>query len=128
MIIRLIVLLILVWALSRRRRPSMPKTATVTEPRDNPLENKPDDERTRFSYVNASAKEVFLAGEFNHWSSTATPMRNDEYGKWSIGLPLPPGKYQYKFVADGKWLYDSANPDAVPDGMGGKNSVLTLSR
>jgi 1,4-alpha-glucan branching enzyme len=113
MILRLIVLLIVVWALTRRRRP---------------LPSKPNDNATRFSYSNATAQTVFLAGDFNHWSTTATPMQSDQKGNWSIGLSLPPGKYQYKFVADGKWFQDFANPDAARDGMGGHNSVLTVPR
>ena len=34
-----------------------------------------------FSLAAPSAKEVFLAGEFNHWSKTATSLQRGEDGK-----------------------------------------------
>ena len=88
--------------------------------------SKPKGGTTRFSYLDARAKAVFLAGEFNHWSTTATPMQSAGVGKWSTGVVLPPGKYQYKFVADGRWVQDLANPHEAPDGMGGQKSVVTV--
>ena len=80
----------------------------------------------RFSVKQPEAKAVFLAGEFNNWNTSATPMRRDPDGTWSVVVPLLPGKYNYKFYIDGKWLQDFANPDSGPDGHGGKNSVITI--
>jgi hypothetical protein len=48
------------------------------------------------------AEAVFLAGSFNDWSPTATPMKA-KGGHWSVSLPLAPGHYEYKFVVDGQW-------------------------
>ncbi len=53
-------------------------------------------------------------------------MRLDSAGHWFVDLPLKPGKYQYKFVVNGEWVHDRANPEAVEDGRGGKNSVMTV--
>lgn len=78
---------------------------------------------TKFAYTNATAKEVFLAGQFNGWSSTATPMQKSSAGVWSVTLELDPGRYQYKFVVDGLWQQDIFNPEAMSDGYGGLNSV-----
>jgi hypothetical protein len=78
----------------------------------------------RFTYRGPNA--VFLAGEFNGWSTTATPMQRKASGDWTVDLPLTPGKYQYKFVVNGEWFQDSENPESVPDGWGGKNSVITV--
>ncbi|MCD6502034.1 hypothetical protein J7L01_05485, partial [bacterium] len=52
-------------------------------------------------YKNPSAKEVFVAGSFNDWSESATPMESDGEGNWSATLDLAPGRYEYKFVVDG---------------------------
>ncbi|HEY4281668.1 MAG TPA: glycogen-binding domain-containing protein, partial [Chthoniobacterales bacterium] len=68
-------------------------------------------------------KAVFLAGQFNDWSPIATPMRGDGSDRWVVDLALSPGKYQYKFVVDGQWEQDTANPDKAPDGFDGFNSV-----
>ena len=50
-----------------------------------------------------TAIAVFLAGSFNDWSPTATPMKKANDGQWSASLPLDPGRYEYKFVVDGEW-------------------------
>ncbi len=72
-----------------------------------------------------SAGQVYLAGEFNGWSDSANPMVNKD-GAWTLTLPLDPGSYQYKFVVDGNWLADPANPNGTDDGFGGQNSVVTV--
>ncbi|MBU1675356.1 glycogen-binding domain-containing protein, partial [bacterium] len=72
------------------------------------------------------AKEVFLAGSFNGWSAFDVPMRDTGGGVWSIVKNLAPGEYQYKFVVDGAWTQDKANPAGAPDGYGGNNSVVKV--
>jgi WD40 repeat protein len=84
-------------------------------------------QKARFSYTNPDAKSVYLAGEFNHWSTTATPMKRDSAGKWTAEVALRPGQHAYKFFVDGKWTVDPANPLDTPDGFGGKNSVITVA-
>jgi 1,4-alpha-glucan branching enzyme len=73
-----------------------------------------------------SASQVFVAGQFNDWSQTATALTKGEDGVWRATLKLKPGKYEYKFLADGQWLEDPKNPDKVADPYGGSNSVLTV--
>ena len=46
---------------------------------------------------------IFLAGDFNDWSETATRM-NEKDGLYEVNLDLEPGKYGYKFLVDGKWI------------------------
>jgi glycosidase len=78
-----------------------------------------------FSHSAPGAAKVSLAGEFNGWSDAANPMTNQD-GTWTLTLNLAPGSYQYKFVVDGAWKQDPNNPEAVPDGFGGNNSVLKV--
>ncbi|HVP58484.1 MAG TPA: glycogen-binding domain-containing protein [bacterium] len=73
-----------------------------------------------------NAKQVFVAGQFNEWSITKTPLEKGADGVWRVTLKLKPGKYEYKFNVDGQWLEDPKNPDKVPDPYGGNNSVLTV--
>ncbi|MFH1689244.1 MAG: alpha-amylase family glycosyl hydrolase, partial [Candidatus Eisenbacteria bacterium] len=68
---------------------------------------------------------VFLAGTFNGWSTDATPMSLDA-GRYEITLPLPVGEYYYKFVADGEWITDEKAKRFLPDGYGGRNSVVDV--
>src|SRR4029078_8675369 len=55
---------------------------------------------TQFSYTDEKARAVFLAAEFNNWNTTATPMKRDDSGKWTVSVSLVPGRYDYKFVCD----------------------------
>jgi len=73
-----------------------------------------------------SAGQVFVAGQFNDWSPTKTELAKGEDGVWRVTLKLKPGKYEYKFVVDGQYMEDPANPDKVADPYGGSNSLLTV--
>src|SRR5690606_23943752 len=73
-------------------------------------------------------RTVHLAGEFNNWSTTATPMRLHD-GAWVVRLKLSPGVHHYKFVLDGnRWVNDpSADPSLnEPDNYGGVNSGVLI--
>ncbi|MDP7029366.1 MAG: alpha-amylase family glycosyl hydrolase [Phycisphaerales bacterium] len=73
----------------------------------------------------ADADEVMLAGDFNGWNPTATPMTLHG-GTWRVTVPLEPGVRWYKYVVDGNWMADPQNQDRQHDGHGGNNSVLRL--
>ena len=75
----------------------------------------------------AGTQAVYLAGEFNGWRPDLDLMSDEDGdGIWTITYELKPGTYQYKFVADGSWFHDPANPNTAPDGFGGDNSVLEV--
>ncbi len=76
------------------------------------------------------AKRVNLAGSFNGWSAQAEPLTGpDADGFWTVTTVLGPGRYQYKFVLDGRrWVPDPLNPQKAPDNFGGFNSVLVLGK
>lgn len=77
-----------------------------------------------FNVYSPDSKVVEVAGEFNSW--TPAKMKKGEEGVWSLKKSLAAGSYQYKFVFDGSWEIDQANPDRVPDGQGGENSVKNV--
>ncbi|MFH1746581.1 MAG: alpha-amylase family glycosyl hydrolase [Planctomycetota bacterium] len=78
----------------------------------------------------AAARSVALAGTFNGWNRTATPLKGpDAEGYWSVTIDLGAGKHLYKFVVDGqRWFPDPKNTDNEDDGHNGHNSVLRLGR
>ncbi len=79
-----------------------------------------------FRYVGDATREVCLAGDFNQWRVCEAPLRRVGEDVWSLSLDLPPGRYEYMFVVDGRWVTD---PDAVAyndDGFGHRNAVLLL--
>ena len=72
-------------------------------------------------------QSVSVVGNFNGWSPSATPMRRDEDGVWKAEVRLPLGRFEYKLAIDGvRWIADPGNPLNMPDGFGGKNSILVL--
>ena len=74
-----------------------------------------------------NGKSVFLAGSFNEWSTTAKKMAyKAKDGLYAATVQLAPGEYQYKFVVDGEWRLDSANPNFVPNNFGTLNSLLKV--
>lgn len=86
------------------------------------------EEGVKFKFFDPSAKKVSLAGTFNNWDKNSSIMRKTEEGFFEIVIPLPPGKYQYKFVIDDtNWKEDPNNPAKTPDGFGGFNSVFILT-
>ena len=87
----------------------------------------PDSGAVTFSLVRQDAREVALAGSFNHWDREQHRLSGpDRNGRWTITLPLAPGRYEYLFVVNNTdWVPDPAAP-SVSDGLGGKNSVLLV--
>ncbi|NOY44559.1 MAG: hypothetical protein GXP50_03785 [Deltaproteobacteria bacterium] len=72
------------------------------------------------------AREVRLVGDFNDWGRSPGRVSAVRQGdRWVFRLRLEPGRYQYSFVVDGtRWLPDPNAPGIIPDGFGGRNSVL----
>jgi len=82
-----------------------------------------DDHAWVYLAGNKTARKVFIAGSFNGWSTTHTPMKSVSSG-WTVDLNLKPGKYTYKFIVDGRWTQDPYNKLRERDGAGGYNSVV----
>ncbi len=79
-----------------------------------------------FALMAPEAKRVCLCGEFNSWSPDALPMKRVDGGRWETTLALRPGRYQYKFIADGQWTPDPQAPETVPNEHGSVNSVIKV--
>jgi len=73
----------------------------------------------------AGEHRVFVAGSFNGW-------RQDEFellprsGLYSCTLPLLAGRWEYKFIVDGRWMADETAELFADDGQGGRNSVVEV--
>jgi hypothetical protein len=72
------------------------------------------------------AQKVLIAGDFNNWSPMSTPMSADRPGIWRMTLPLPPGRYRYRFVVDGKWMTDPNNQYVETNQFGELNNVIEV--
>ncbi len=81
---------------------------------------------TIFSLEMPEASAVFMAADFNQWGAEEIKLKKDKLGMWKVKLNLEPGIYQYKFVVDGRWIEDPANPHMQNDPYGGSNSVIVI--
>ncbi len=79
--------------------------------------------KVQFEFPAPDAHEVYLAGDFNNWNVLANPMKMDKKGLWKVSLALAPGRYQYRFFADGQWENDPVCSECVPNEFGSMNSV-----
>lgn len=70
------------------------------------------------------ARQVFVAGDFNNWDPTNLPMKRHKEGVWKTKLKLAPGRYEYKFFADGQWVHYVKGVERVPNPYGTDNLVM----
>jgi hypothetical protein len=75
----------------------------------------------------ASAKNVFLAGDFNNWSPASLAMKRAG-GEWVFPVHLSRGKHTYKFYVDGEWIIDPGNKLWEQNEYGTGNSVLWIEK
>ena len=61
------------------------------------------------------AKQVNVAGSFNNWNSERAIMQRQN-GAWVYTTEAPEGKVSYKFIVDGRWMPDPANPETEGTG------------
>ena len=95
--------------------------------RTSPSQAQPCHQRTvRFELDVPKAGNVSVVGGFNEWKPGATPLTRVSDTKWFKGLSLAPGRYEYRFVVDGKWVDDPKAKMSVPNPHGGRNAVLTV--
>ena len=79
----------------------------------------------RFTFDAPDAGSVQLAGDFNNWTPEAGEMELLG-GVWVKTLFLPPGRYRYRYVVDGRWQNDPLNPSVEPSPYGGQDSLVEL--
>ena len=78
-----------------------------------------------FTLEAPGARCVQLAGDFNGWIADGNEMQAS--GRiWKKVVPLEPGRYEYKYVVDGRWLEDPLNINVEPAPWGGHNSIVNL--
>jgi 1,4-alpha-glucan branching enzyme len=83
--------------------------------------------RVVLEHVSPTAKQVFVAGSFNNWQPEQTPLVPAGDGRWAGDLKVGPGRHEYLFVVDGRWLPDPNAKESVENPFGGRKSVLAVS-
>jgi len=74
----------------------------------------------------ADASKVYLSGDFDSWSPNTLVMKK-EGGEWVCSIHLSAGKHLYKFIIDGQWIIDPANPLWEQNQMGTGNSIIWMN-
>ncbi len=83
--------------------------------------------RITFQFHTDPLREVYVSGSFNNWEGKAKKLNDSSgNGDYSGILMLLPGKYEYKFLADGIWHVDPECPNWVPNKFGTLNSLITV--
>jgi len=77
-----------------------------------------------------SAQTAAVCGEWNGWSADIGVMRRDAEGRFSLTVDLDAGRtYRFRYLLDGeRWDNDWAADAYVPNGFGGDDSVVDLTR
>jgi len=73
-----------------------------------------------------NAKQVYLTGDFNRWSPNGKRMSKYRDGSFRAKVPLKPGEYQYKFIADGNWVPDPEADSQIVNPFGTVNSLVRI--
>jgi len=74
-----------------------------------------------------AARQVSLAGDFNQWSPSATPMQRLPDGGWVVSLSLHHGHHQYHFLVDGRPVLDPRSSGTVRNEHDEPASLIAVS-
>jgi 1,4-alpha-glucan branching enzyme len=90
---------------------------------------KPGFKHITFQRFFPDAKQVCIAGSFNGWQPSATPMQPFGLGagQRKAELLLKPGRYEYRFVVDGTWTDDPCSSAFIANPYGSRNCVLVVN-
>ncbi|MGA1825556.1 MAG: glycogen-binding domain-containing protein [bacterium] len=73
------------------------------------------------------AKQVMLGGDFNNWDyKNALLLEDEKTGLWKKEVTMKPGRYEYKFLVDDKWILDPLNIKKARNTFGSENSVIEI--
>src|SRR5437899_12246021 len=78
-----------------------------------------------FTIEAPDAEHVLLAGDFNDWTLDGSEM-DPIGGVWTKVIKLPPGRYRYRYVVDGRWQNDPWNAAVEPNPYGEHDSILVM--
>ena len=83
---------------------------------------KADENEMLFVLPALNAEQVAVVGNFNAWEPT--PLSDEDGdGIWTANIALPPGRYEYAFVIDGRWWGQDPLADEYVRSFGEYSSV-----
>lgn len=93
------------------------------------LKTKPEVKVTFSLPAAVQGETVFLVGDFNEWNETATPMKKQKDGSFSVTLNLEKGlDFQFRYLVNGtEWHNDWEADKYLPNPYSGDNSVVVTT-
>ncbi len=89
------------------------------------LETKELEKTVGFKFYAADALNVAVAGTFNNWNAEGFRLKRSKDGNWTGQFKFKPGRYEYRFLVDGRWENDPTAP-CVPNDFGSTNCILEV--
>lgn len=87
----------------------------------------PRQEKVSFRLPDNGYTTVSMKGDMNAWNATTAPFQKVG-GEWQFTFSLPPGRYQYLYMVDGREMKDPANELTISNGIGGMNNLLVVGK
>ena len=84
--------------------------------------------KTTFRFRHGAAGPVFVVGDFCNWQTDHLPMRRASDHEWVLMLRLPPGTYEFRYFAEGRWFTDFAAFGVNRNTFGDFNAVLRIPK
>jgi len=84
--------------------------------------------RVEFRIYKPDARFISVVGDFNFWNTENDLLEKGNDGIWRLQKRIPPGKYRYKFIIDGRWLPDTYNKNSASDQNGEICSILEVKQ
>lgn len=74
------------------------------------------------------AETVYLVGQFNDWSETDLPMKQQKDGSFALTIELAKGQdYEFRYLVNGtEWHNDWKADGYIPNPYSGDNSVVKV--
>lgn len=91
----------------------------------NILEFKGLDKKITFEFNAPQASKVNVAGGFNNWSANSFSLKKGKNGIWTGQLQLKPGRYEYRFLVDGRWE-NQPGVEYASNSFGSTNCILEV--
>lgn len=84
--------------------------------------------RVTFRFTGESGDVVTLHGSFNNWENEYRQFKESKGtpGEFTCVCVLKPGRYEYKFQVNGKWILDDLNPNVTANPFGSLNNCLEI--
>jgi hypothetical protein len=104
-----------------------PSRTITSASRTATADHRPLETPIRLEFFHPTARPVCVAGSFNDWNPSATPLVSLGGGRWLRLIWLRPGQYEYLFVADGVWFFDPNASDYAPNVYGTMNAIVEVA-